>query len=274
MKNIIITGGSGGIGSFLVKYLLSENYFITVIGRSQDRFDKLGLNSENINFYSLDISSYQEIEEFFNVYSQKHHLLFALINTAGIQSPIGDFHKNNQQEWENNLKINILGTARMIKNALPLLKNGKYHKIINFSGGGATSVRPNFSAYAVSKIGIVKLTEILAYELKNHSIDINAVAPGAINTNMLDEIIDAGRDLSDKEYSQALERQKTGGDSPKKIIELCKFLLSDDSNGITGKLISAIWDNFQDEKFISRLKSDMEFCTLRRIDALNFDQIS
>ena len=69
------------------------------------------------------------------------------------------------------------------------------------------------------------------------------------------------------------KKQKTGGDSPDKIVELCDFLLSKKSNGITGKLISAIWDNFNREEFVSRLKSDKDFCTLRRIDSLIFDRL-
>ena len=271
MKNIIITGGSGGIGGVLTKHFLNRIYSVTVIGKNKKRFENLKIESSNVQFYSLDISCLNDVQSFFNWFSSSNASLYALINVAGVQPPIGEFASNNDQEWENNLKINIFGTANMIKGAISLLKIGKHNKIINFSGGGATSSRPNFSAYAVSKIAIIKLTEILANELDKYSIDINAVAPGAINTEMLNEIIDAGSDYAGVEYTEAIKRHKEGGESPDKIVELCDFLLSEKSNRITGKLISAIWDDFNGEEFISRLKSDKDFCTLRRIDSLNFD---
>lgn len=274
MKNIIIAGGSGGIGGVITKHFLNRNYSVTVIGRNKKRFENLKIESSNVQFYSLDISCLKDVQSFYNWFSSSNGSLYALINVAGIQSPIGEFANNNNQEWENNLKINIFGTANMIRGAIPLLKVGVHNKLINFSGGGATSSRPNFSAYAVSKIAIIKLTEILANELDKYSIDIIAVAPGAINTDMLKEIIDAGSDCAGEEYTKAIKRYKEGGDSPDKIVELCDFLLSERSNGITGKLISAIWDNYTSEKFISRLKSDKDFCTLRRIDSSNFDHLS
>jgi len=272
LNDIIITGGAGGIGAKLTKHLIRKNYSITVIGRNKSRFENLSINSSNVQFYTIDISSTKDVELFYKWYSDLNNSIFALINAAGVQPPIGEFGNNNNQEWENNLNTNIFGTANMIKGAIPLLKIGKHNKIINFSGGGATSFRPNFSAYAVSKIAIVKLTEIIAHELNKYSIDVNAVSPGAINTDMLKEIIEAGSDCAGVEYNDAIKRQKKGGESPDKIIELCDFLLSERSNGISGKLISAIWDDYKNEKFIKRLKNDPDFCTLRRIDSTNFDK--
>ena len=274
MNDIIITGGAGGIGAKLTKHLIRKNYSITVIGRNKSRFENLSINSSNVQFYTIDISSTKDVELFYKWYSDLNNSIFALINAAGVQPPIGEFGNNNNQEWENNLNTNIFGTANMIKGAIPLLKIGKHNKIINFSGGGATSFRPNFSAYAVSKIAIVKLTEIIAHELNKYSIDVNAVSPGAINTDMLKEIIEAGSDCAGVEYNDAIKRQKKGGESPDKIIELCDFLLSERSNGISGKLISAIWDDYKNEKFIKRLKNDSDFCTLRRIDSTNFDKLN
>lgn len=161
----------------------------------------------------------------------------------------------------------------MIRGSLPFFKSARGGKIINFSGGGATSSRPNFSAYAVSKTAVVRLTEILAEELSEYNIDVNAVAPGVINTGMLDEIVEAGAKAGE-EYKRALERSEEGGDSVEKIVDLCRFLISSESDGISGKLISAIWDDYRNPTFSERLRTDSDFCTLRRIDAINFDQIN
>ena len=114
------------------------------------------------------------------------------------------------------------------------------------------------------------MTEILASELKEDAIDVNAVAPGAVNTDMLDEILNAKDDVTVDEYKSALNRKKNGGESPSQITKLCQFLLSPSSNGISGKLLSASWDPWGSEIFQKKLKNEKDFAMLRRIDDRNF----
>ena len=114
------------------------------------------------------------------------------------------------------------------------------------------------------------MTEILASELREDAIDVNAGAPGAVNTDMLDEILNAKDDVTVDEYNSALNRKKNGGDSPDQVTKLCQFLLSSSSNGISGKLISASWDPWDSELFQKKLKSEKDFAMLRRIDDRNF----
>lgn len=220
-----------------------------------------------------DISSTKEVNTLYKVFRESGLTLHALINVAGVQPPIGAFEQLDPDDWDRNLSINLSGTVNMIRGALPFFKSAEGGKIINFSGGGATSSRPNFSAYAVSKTAVVRLTEILAEELREYNIDVNAVAPGAINTGMLDEIIEAGARAGD-EHERARKRKSEGGDPIERIVDLCRFLISSESDGITGKLLSAIWDDYKSTAFLKRLKEDPDFCTLRRIDAINFDHIN
>ena len=274
MKHIVITGGAGGIGRHLVKHLIKHGYSISIIGRSEENYKRLisflGLR-DNIQFFQVDVSNYVEVQEIFSILNKSKINLFALINMASTQSPIGEFIECNIDEWSKNLSINLLGVVNMVYEfAKTSNKTDEKRKIINFSGGGATSSRPNFSGYGVSKTGVVKFTEILADEFENENIDINSVSPGAINTNMTDEIINAG-EKAGLEYSIALNRKDKGGDNVEKIVELCLFLLSSESNGISGKLISATWDDFNSGEFLERLRNDSNFCTLRRIDSTNFD---
>jgi NAD(P)-dependent dehydrogenase (short-subunit alcohol dehydrogenase family) len=122
------------------------------------------------------------------------------------------------------------------------------------------------SAYAASKAAVVRLTETIAEEYAEYKIDVNAIAPGALNTRMLDEIIAAGPDqVGETAYAQAVKQKREGGASPDRAANLCTFLLSRNSDRLTGKLLSAVWDPW--ESLASRLtdleKSDVY--TLRRV---------
>jgi 3-oxoacyl-[acyl-carrier protein] reductase len=139
-------------------------------------------------------------------------------------------------------------------------------KIVNLSGGGATAPLPRISAYAASKAAVVRLTETLAEELRGTRIDVNAVAPGALNTRLLDEVIAAGPDKVGKVfYERALKQQSDGGAPLDKGAALCAFLLSSASDGISGRLLSALWDPWAElpERRAELMAGDIY--TLRRI---------
>src|SRR5262249_14864452 len=141
-------------------------------------------------------------------------------------------------EWVQTISINLLGTVLMCRLALPMLRRSRRGKIINLSGGGATAPLPRFSAYAASKAAGVRFTENLAAELAGESIDVNAIAPGALNTRLLDEVLEAGPErVGKKFYDQAIEQRKSGGVPLEKGAALGVFLASSDSDGITGRLI-------------------------------------
>jgi 3-oxoacyl-[acyl-carrier protein] reductase len=140
-------------------------------------------------------------------------------------------------------------------------------RIINLSGGGATSPRPNFSAYSASKAAIVRLTETLAEEMKPFDIQINAIAPGAINTRMLDEVLTAGKTAGDVALSQAKQQKRTGGDSVDAVVALAVFLASEESGGLTGKLISAQHDPWREWAGKADELNASPLYTIRRLDS-------
>jgi len=177
-------------------------------------------------------------------------------------------------EWQNTVHSNLNGTYFSIRAFYPLLLKTRqecsqaheHGKIICFSGGGATSSRPNFSAYAAAKTGLVRLVEVLAEEWKQQPIDINSLAPGAIYTRMTEEVIALGPSIvGQKEYNRALQIKSTGGDSLDKVYGLVQFLLSAKSNGITGRLLSAQWDAWGNLAEKAQELSDSEIFTLRRV---------
>jgi NAD(P)-dependent dehydrogenase (short-subunit alcohol dehydrogenase family) len=145
------------------------------------------------------------------------------------------------------------------------MKTRRQGKIINLSGGGAAGPRPRFSAYAASKAALVRVTETLAVELKPYNIQVNAVAPGAVNTQMLDEVLAAG-EKAGAEYHQAQERARNGGTPVELVCELVKFLASSASGNLTGKLISAPHDPWREWEDRAEELNDTPMFTIRRLD--------
>lgn len=221
--------------------------------------------------FICDIASLDDVKKAASSARRECGPIDVLVNNAGVQPPIGPFINSDINEWKRNIEINLFGAAHVLTCVLPDMVSRKKGKVINLSGGGSTSPRPNFSAYAASKTALVRLTEILAYELVEYNIDVNAISPGAVNTKMLDDVLSAGT-LAGKEAAEAEKRKNTGGDDPSIAADLVCFLASDESNGITGKLISARWDPWQEESFRARLRTDKDFATLRRIDDKNYEK--
>jgi NAD(P)-dependent dehydrogenase (short-subunit alcohol dehydrogenase family) len=149
---------------------------------------------------------------------------------------------------------------------IPILTRTRRGKIVLLSGGGATKPLPYLSAYAASKAGLVRFGETLAGELKDRNVDVNMIAPGALNTRLLDEVLEAGPDaVGAGFYAASLKQKEKGGTPLTRGAELCAYLCSEASDGITGKLISAVWDPWENLHTFAADLADTDIYTLRRI---------
>lgn len=251
-KNIIITGASQGIGLMLCEKFREEGANVLSCSR----------NSE----YKCDVSKESDVKKFIGHCQLTFGKIDVLINNAGVYGPIGKIDEIDLEEWKKALEINLYGPIYTMREILPLFKQQGYGKIINMSGGGATAGMPNFSLYAAAKTALVRLTETISGEVKEFGIDVNAVAPGAFNTRLLKKVIDSGEDIVGKDfYEKSVKQQSSGGSNVDKMCNLFVWLCSDRSNGLTGKLISAQWDDWKNfEPNISELNSS-DIYTLRRI---------
>lgn len=247
--NIVITGSSSGIGKLLSKYFIEKNHNVCNISRSkQDGFS-----------FQCDVSNLDSIQNCVELISKQWNHVDCLICCAGIQDPIGPAMLSDPLKWKNNIDVNLIGTYYTIHSFYKLLNRSK---IICFSGGGSTSSRPNFSSYGVAKTGILRLVEILSDEFDSN-IEINAIAPGAIYTNMTEQILANGELAGKNEWESANKLSKNNDEKIKKVIELIEFLIS--TNGIRGKIISAQWDNLDDIKNNIEDIQNTDIYTLRRI---------
>jgi len=246
-KSTLVVGGSGGIGRVVAAHVAAEGSKLCIVGRNRRRISTALTQLREAGYSEIkgmccDVGDYRSVQRMMMRAAKMLDGLDILINAAGIQAPIGAFSGNNIKEWEHNLQVNLFGPVYCCKAVLPFFEARGGGSIINFSGGGATSSRAFFSAYAVAKTGLVRFTEVLAEELLDRKIRVNAVAPGAVNTRMLDEVISYGQKAGDRELGEAKRRAKEGGAPPELAAELVVFLASHRSAGLTGKLISAQWD--------------------------------
>jgi 3-oxoacyl-[acyl-carrier protein] reductase len=217
--------------------------------------------------FQCDVSDWSAVDSCAEKISVKWGKVDALINCAGIQEPIGPAMEIDPLAWRKNLGVNLDGTFFAIRAFYPLLKKSSARaKVICFSGGGSTSPRPNFAAYGVAKTGIVRLVEMLASEWAGNPPDINAIAPGAIFTKMTEEVLARGEKLAGaKEFASAAKLQRDNSAKLEKVLGIVEMLLSPQSDGISGKLISAPWDPWQNLPALREDLMNSDIYTLRRI---------
>ena len=246
-KTILITGSNQGIGYQLSKYFIKKDFNIILCARNkkkllevEKKLSKLKKKKQKIISYKLDISSEKQINLFLNKIFKKFKRIDVLINCAGIYGPKGQFENLSWTKWKEVIKINLLGSIYLIKKIIPYFKKQKKGNIIQFAGGGAASSFPFFTAYSTSKVAIVRFIENIAIEQKKNNISLNCIAPGPVNTRMLDEVLKAGPDKVGKVfYKKNILQKKNGGTDINKINKLVEFLCDEKNNFITGKLISA-----------------------------------
>jgi NAD(P)-dependent dehydrogenase (short-subunit alcohol dehydrogenase family) len=268
-KVAIVTGAGRGIGKDISLAFAQNGADVVVISRTESEIDETAKQIQLLGRKGLpirvDVSNTENVKNAVDLTIKAFGQIDILVNAAGIQGPIGSVLENDINAWIQTIEVNLIGTFLFTKAVLPIMIERKKGKIINFSGGGATSPRPCFTAYAASKGAVVHFTESLAEEIKQFNIQVNAVAPGAVNTRMLDLVLAAGDMAGEKESIRAKEQLKSGGTPPEKPASLAVFLASDESANLTGKLISAVWDDWQN--FPGKINDIMtsDIYTLRRV---------
>jgi NAD(P)-dependent dehydrogenase (short-subunit alcohol dehydrogenase family) len=260
------------LGREIARHYAGEGASLTLVARDAAALQQLAMEigsnagTQPICCISADITDSTSISQIVAQTIEQQGGLHILVNNAGIWGPKGPTEDVGWDEWIYTMNVNVLAPVAMCRAVLPHMKKQRYGKIIQLSGGGATKPMPRTSAYAASKAAVVRFAETLAEEVKEFGIDINAIAPGAMNTKMLDEMLAAGPEkLGEATYSSLLKQQASGGDSPENAAALATFLASPASDGLTGKLISAVWDNWRDfPAHLAELQRS-DVYTLRRI---------
>lgn len=272
-RGILVTGGNSGIGKVVARACVAAGADVAICGRSESSLETaktelqaITRDQQHVSVIAADVSDPKAVKHLVSTVTTQIPSLSGLVNAAGILGPKGDLDEVDVDEWIATIHVNLVGTMLLCRAVLPHFRAQGYGQIINFSGGGATSPRPRFSAYAASKAAVVRLTENLAQELEGAGIFVNAIAPGAVNTRMLEEVLEAGPGkVGESAYSDALKQKMSGGTPAEKAAALCVMLLAGESGGVTGRLISAIWDPWKSLHEIKEELARSDIYTLRRI---------
>jgi NAD(P)-dependent dehydrogenase (short-subunit alcohol dehydrogenase family) len=269
----LITGASQGLGKAIACAFVKEGADVAICARDSELIELAAedlraraVDGQRVFAAVCDVSSSDQVDRLFSDISAQLGPVEILVNNAGVYGPKGPSESVSFVEWARAIEINLYGVFLPCQQAIRSMKRGGRGKIINLSGGGATAPLPRFSAYAASKAAVVRLTETLAEELRGYSIDVNAIAPGALNTRMLGEVLSAGSETVGKEYfDKAVKQRDSGGVPLERAAGLSVYLASESSDGITGKLISAQWDPWQNLHVSRDQLAQSDVYTLRRI---------
>jgi NAD(P)-dependent dehydrogenase (short-subunit alcohol dehydrogenase family) len=267
-KICMVAGASGTIGTSIARRFHQEGARLALTYRRskpEQLFSEFEGEPNRVAWYQLDVTDRNQVQQVVSQAQIDFSCLDVLVNCTGSVGPIGPLETLDMREWVRAIEINLYGSVNLAQAVLPKMKERGRGKILFFSGGGAAYARPFFSPYSSSKAALVRFTECLAQELKSNNIQVNAIAPGAINSRMWDDMRAAAGSGGPKLLEELKEMQDTGGASPDRAAGLAVFLASDRSAGLTGRLVSAIWDDWEHlENHVQKIASSDIF-TLRRI---------
>ena len=272
-RTALITGGTHGLGLEIARAFLAAGAAgVCVCGRDGDSLNgaieelrAVAGSGQQVLGEVADVSSPTDVERLVDAALAGLRGVTILVLNAGVYGPKGNIDRVDWTEWARAVEINLFGSVLPARALVPHFAERGYGKVVQLSGGGATNPLPGLSSYAASKAAVVRFAETLAEELREHRVDVNAIAPGALNTRMLDEVLAAGpQAVGQGFYDRALEQERSGGVPLERGASLAVWLASAASDGVTAKLLSAVWDPWSElPEHLDDLASDVY--TLRRI---------
>lgn len=272
-RTALITGGSQGFGLAIAHAYVKAGASVLMCARDGALLDEARAEvaafaspHQSVMACQADVARRGDVERLVAAALEAFPRVHILVNNAGVYGPMGPIEEVDWDAWVQAIEINLFGSILMCRALLSHFKVQRYGKIIQLSGGGATKPLPHLSAYAASKAAIVRFVETLAEEVRGNGIDINSIAPGALNTRLLDEVLAVGPERVGEAFYQGALKQKAQGGAPLETgANLTVYLGSAASDGISGKLFSAMWDPWEALHEHRDELSQSDVYTLRRI---------
>lgn len=228
-KVAIITGGSRGIGKAISLVFAREGAKVAVAGRNLSRCDEVvdQINQEDGEAISIqaDVTSEADVARMTRQTKDKYQRIDILVNNAAVNLPYKTVTELTLDQWNWILNVNLTGPFLCSRSVIPGMIAQRSGKIINLASIGGRHGAAGRTPYRATKAAIINLTECIAAEVKEFGIDVNAICPGAVDTDMLHEITDGKIPATSM--------------APEDIAAVAVFLASDDSKAITGTAIDA-----------------------------------
>lgn len=272
-KIALITGAGRGIGQAIALAYAREGAKLSLAARSipeleetADQCRKLGAE---VLITQTDVTDSGQVGRLIDATIERYSAIDILVNNAGIAGPIGSLEDNDMDAWINTVQVNLIGSYLTCRAVVPVMRRQNSGKIVNLSGAGAANAWANLSAYCSSKAAVVRLTEVLALELADSGITVNALGPGSVHTGMWDEMTEAAaRAGADQIHETGLRVTSGGGASIDRCADLAVWLAGNDADGLSGRMISAFTDDFESlsPSIPEIMASDLY--TIRRVDPL------
>ena len=246
---VLITGASRGIGRAAADAFAQHGARLVLLARSSEVESVVwGMGTpDTIATVRGDVSNPADVQKAVTTAIDRFGRIDVLVNAAAVLGPAGEVWTTDPDAWLETIRVNLFGTYSTVREVLPHMIRQNRGKIVNFAGGGAAYGYPRFTAYAASKVAVVRVTETVAQECAGYNIQVNVIAPGAIETDMLKAVRAAGGEV-----------RSVG--TMDQAIALVLFLASDHSDHITGRFIHAK-DSYRE--FLPGLPPDSY--TLRRV---------
>jgi NAD(P)-dependent dehydrogenase (short-subunit alcohol dehydrogenase family) len=258
-KSVIVTGASMGIGEATARACLDAGARVTICARGAQALAEAaarlsrGNAAERLAHVTADVSDRAAVDDVFALARERFGRVDGVIHAAAVLEPIGSVLDVDPDLWRRTIEIDLFGSFLVTRAACEQMRE-RGGRIVLFSGGGASAPFPNFSAYACSKVAVVRFAETVALEMQSFGIEINALAPGLVATRMVKAIRDSGAAGSMPEAVPA-----------ERGAQAAAFLVSDAARGITGKFVSAVHDGYAQWPLHLEELRDSDTFTLRRI---------
>lgn len=241
-KNVLISGGSSGIGLAIAGDLVNKGWNVVSLSRSQEKIERAWRErpdlKEKVDFITGDVSDLAKVNKVNTYLEEKYGVLHGLVNNAGVLTK-GTIETISLDDWKFTLDINLTGPYLLTKTLLPMLRRAKGASVVNISSVAA--LKPGTSVgYSVSKAGLDMLTRFLAGDLGPYKIRVNSVNPGLVRTHIhLDNKVIAGQEAYEAMLDKARPRYPLGEiGEPDDIARMVAFLLSDEAKWVTGSIIT------------------------------------
>ena len=246
----VITGAGRGIGRAIALAYAREGAKLVLAARSEPELEETVSAASEAGAEAIavrtDVTSQIGTERLARRAVERFGRIDVLVNNAGTSGPVGPLQSNDIDEWVDTINVNLTGTFLVCRAIVPVMLDQGGGRIINLSGAGVVNAWSNMSAYCSSKAAVVRLTEVLAQELEDKGIMVNALGPGSVHTSMWEKMTDQAAEAGAEFIHELGQRVLSGGGAPiDDCAELAVWLASEESGGLTGRIISAAADDFR-----------------------------